>query len=130
MSREPRVVFGFHAVLSRLRADPSSVLEIFLDETRNDARAKDLVAAAERSKTHLMRVPTKRLDGFYGRVDAYFNDRIAEHVVGSRVLDFGCGFGSLVEALRTRGFDARASDSATGKYRSLGAVAISTGASM
>jgi 23S rRNA (guanosine2251-2'-O)-methyltransferase len=64
--REPRVVFGFHAVLSRLRADPSSVLEIFLDETRNDARAKDLVAAAERSKVHLMRVPTKRLDGFYG----------------------------------------------------------------
>jgi 23S rRNA (guanosine2251-2'-O)-methyltransferase len=33
--------FGFHAVLARLRADPSSVLEIYLDETRNDARAKD-----------------------------------------------------------------------------------------
>jgi len=60
------VVFGFHAVLARLRADPSSVLEIFLDETRNDARAKDLAAAAERAKVHLMRVPTKRLDGFYG----------------------------------------------------------------
>ena len=39
-SREPRVVFGFHAVLARLRADPASVLEIFLDETRNDARAQ------------------------------------------------------------------------------------------
>jgi 23S rRNA (guanosine2251-2'-O)-methyltransferase len=64
--KEPRVVFGFHAVLSRLRADPASVLEIFVDETRNDARAKDLIAAAERSKVHLMRVPTKRLDGFYG----------------------------------------------------------------
>jgi len=64
--KEPRVVFGFHAVLARLRADPSSVLEIFLDETRQDARAKDLVAAAERSKVRLMRVPTKRLDGFYG----------------------------------------------------------------
>ena len=64
--REPRVVFGFHAVLARLRADPSSVLEIYLDETRNDARAKDLAAAAERCKVHLMRVPTKRLDGFYG----------------------------------------------------------------
>jgi 23S rRNA (guanosine2251-2'-O)-methyltransferase len=59
-------VFGFHAVLARLRADPSSVLEIYLDETRNDARAKDLAAAAERAKVHLMRVPTKRLDGFYG----------------------------------------------------------------
>jgi len=64
--REPRVVFGFHAVLARLRADPSSVLEIFLDETRNDARGKDLAAAAERAGVRLMRVPTKRLDGFYG----------------------------------------------------------------
>ena len=64
--REPRVVFGFHAVLARLRADPSCVLEIYLDETRNDARARDLAAAAERAKVHLMRVPTRRLDGFYG----------------------------------------------------------------
>src|ERR687883_628724 len=64
--REPRVVFGFHAVLARLRADPHSVVEIFLDETRNDARGKDLAAAAERAGVRLMRVPTKRLDGFYG----------------------------------------------------------------
>ena len=64
--REPRVVFGFHAVLARLRADPKSVVEIFLDEGRNDARGKDLVAAAERAGVRLMRVPTKRLDGFYG----------------------------------------------------------------
>ena len=64
--KEPRVVFGFHAVLARLRADPRSVLEIFLDETRQDARAKDLAALAERSGVRLMRVPTKRLDGFYG----------------------------------------------------------------
>ncbi len=60
------MVFGFHAVLSRLRADPSSVVEIFLDETRNDARGKDLAAIAERAGVRLMRVPTKRLDGFYG----------------------------------------------------------------
>jgi 23S rRNA (guanosine2251-2'-O)-methyltransferase len=64
--REPRVVFGFHAVLARLRAEPASVLEIYLDETRNDARARDLAAVAERAKVHLMRVPTRRLDGFYG----------------------------------------------------------------
>jgi 23S rRNA (guanosine2251-2'-O)-methyltransferase len=60
------VVFGFHAVLSRVRAEPSSVVEIFLDETRNDARARDLATAAERAGVKLMRVPTKRLDGFYG----------------------------------------------------------------
>jgi 23S rRNA (guanosine2251-2'-O)-methyltransferase len=64
--KEPRVVFGFHAVLARLRADPKSVVEIFLDETRNDARGKDLVAIAERAGVRVMRVPTKRLDGFYG----------------------------------------------------------------
>jgi 23S rRNA (guanosine2251-2'-O)-methyltransferase len=64
--KEPRVVFGFHAVLARLRADPKSVIEIFLDETRNDARGRDLVAMAERAGVRVMRVPTKRLDGFYG----------------------------------------------------------------
>ena len=64
--KEPRVVFGFHAVLARLRADPSSVVEVFLDESRNDGRGKDLAALAERSGVRLLRVPTKRLDGFYG----------------------------------------------------------------
>ena len=64
--KEPRVVFGFHAVLARLRADPKSVIEVFVDETRQDGRMKDLVASAERSGVRLHRVPTKRLDGFHG----------------------------------------------------------------
>jgi 23S rRNA (guanosine2251-2'-O)-methyltransferase len=49
-----------------VRADPASVLEIFLAETRNDARARELASAAESACVKLMRVPTKRLDGFYG----------------------------------------------------------------
>src|SRR6266852_5954133 len=61
-----RAVFGFHAVLARLRADAASVTEIYLDEDRKDARAKDLALAAEKAGVSLMRVPTKRLDGFYG----------------------------------------------------------------
>jgi len=61
-----RAVFGFHAVLARLRADAGSVVELYLDESRKDARAKDLVLTAERAGVTLMRVPTKRLDGFYG----------------------------------------------------------------
>lgn len=60
------MVFGFHAVLSRLRADPSSVLEVFVDETRHDARIRDLATTAERAGVKVQRVPTKRLDGFYG----------------------------------------------------------------
>ncbi len=61
-----RAIFGFHAVLARLRVDPSSVIEIFLDEGRDDARAKDLVGLAESRGVTVMRVPGKRLDGFYG----------------------------------------------------------------
>jgi 23S rRNA (guanosine2251-2'-O)-methyltransferase len=64
--KEPRVVFGFHAIVARLRSDPRSVVEIFVDETRNDARIRDLASSAERAGVRVMRVPTKRLDGFYG----------------------------------------------------------------
>src|SRR6266700_2495563 len=61
-----RAIFGFHAVLARMRADPASVMEIYLDENRKDARAHDLALAVEKAGVSLMRVPTKRLDGFYG----------------------------------------------------------------
>jgi len=64
--RPARAIYGFHAVIARLRSDPASVQEILLDEKRGDARVKDLVAAAERAGARLMRVPVKRLDGFYG----------------------------------------------------------------
>jgi 23S rRNA (guanosine2251-2'-O)-methyltransferase len=61
-----RAIFGFHAVLARLRADAASVMEIYLDENRKDARGQDLAVAAGKAGVSLMRVPTKRLDGFYG----------------------------------------------------------------
>ncbi len=61
-----RALSGFHAVLARLRADPSSVIEIFLDEGRDDARARELAALAESRGVTVMRVPVKRLDGFHG----------------------------------------------------------------
>lgn len=61
-----RALFGFHAVIARLRADPSSVTEIYLDEDRKDARARDLADLAHKAGLEVMRVPTKRLDGFYG----------------------------------------------------------------
>lgn len=61
-----RAIFGFHAVLARLRAEAASVTEIYLDENRKDARAQDLAIVAGKAGVPLMRVPTKRLDGFYG----------------------------------------------------------------
>ena len=66
MSGPERVIFGFHTVLARLRAEPKSVLEVFLDEARKDARAKDFAAQVERAGARLMRVPAARLDGMAG----------------------------------------------------------------
>ncbi|HSD42183.1 MAG TPA: 23S rRNA (guanosine(2251)-2'-O)-methyltransferase RlmB [Burkholderiales bacterium] len=64
--RESRVLIGFHAVLARLRADPGSMVEILVDESRHDARLGDVLRVAERAGVRVMRVPGKRLDGFYG----------------------------------------------------------------
>jgi 23S rRNA (guanosine2251-2'-O)-methyltransferase len=66
MGGPERIVFGFHSVLARLRAEPQSVLEVFLDETRKDARAKDFAAQVERAGARLMRVPAGRLEGMAG----------------------------------------------------------------
>jgi 23S rRNA (guanosine2251-2'-O)-methyltransferase len=97
--REPRVLFGFHAILARLRADPKSVVEVFLDETRHDGRIKDLAAIAERAGVKVMKVPTKRLDGFYGggrhqgvvarveiKTPSHSLDEILEQVQGTPLL--------------------------------------------
>jgi 2-polyprenyl-3-methyl-5-hydroxy-6-metoxy-1,4-benzoquinol methylase len=47
----------------------------------------------------------RRLDGFYGRVEQSMAERLARWIVGQQVLDIGCGFGALVDALRRRGFE-------------------------
>jgi 23S rRNA (guanosine2251-2'-O)-methyltransferase len=64
--KEARVLIGFHAVLARLRTNAASVVEILVDETRHDARLADVVRVAEAAGVRVMRVPGKRLDGFYG----------------------------------------------------------------
>ena len=64
--KEARVLIGFHAVLARLRTNAASVAEILVDETRHDARLADVVRVAEAAGVRVMRVPGKRLDGFYG----------------------------------------------------------------
>jgi predicted rRNA methylase len=63
---DARILYGFHAVQARLRADPKSVLELFLDEARHDGRMKDLAKSAERAGVKVMKVPADRLDGFQG----------------------------------------------------------------
>ena len=63
---DSRVLFGFHAVLSRMRQHPTSIEEILIDRDRIDARMKDLLNTAEASNVRTMQVERSRLDGLAG----------------------------------------------------------------
>jgi 23S rRNA (guanosine2251-2'-O)-methyltransferase len=66
MSQATRVIHGFHAVTARLRSAAASVEEIYLDATRRDARAHDLMAAAKLANARVVTVDVTRLDGLTG----------------------------------------------------------------
>lgn len=59
-------MFGFHAVLSRLRQHGASIQEILIDKDRVDARMKDLLHMAENANVRVMQVERARLDGIAG----------------------------------------------------------------
>lgn len=40
------LIYGFHAVLARLRRAPDTIRELYVDESRDDARARDLLKLA------------------------------------------------------------------------------------
>ena len=61
-----RLIFGFHAVISRLRQNPDSVKEIFLDAKRRDQRARDLIRLAESEDIRLIACDNARLDNMVG----------------------------------------------------------------
>ena len=63
---ERRFIYGFHAVIAKLRHSPEDVAEIYLDQQRQDARARDLVKLAETHKRRLIVVDSSRLDGMAG----------------------------------------------------------------
>jgi 23S rRNA (guanosine2251-2'-O)-methyltransferase len=47
MSTSPKVLFGFHAVGVRLRTAPKSILELYVDATRRDARMRQFLQKAQ-----------------------------------------------------------------------------------
>jgi len=63
---DARILFGFHAVLSRLRQHAASVQEILIDRDRIDARMKDLLNMAQAADVRVMQVERSRLDGMAG----------------------------------------------------------------
>jgi 23S rRNA (guanosine2251-2'-O)-methyltransferase len=60
---ETRLIYGFHAVTSRLRQNAASVKEILLDQGREDRRARELGRLAGERGVRVIRVDGARLDG-------------------------------------------------------------------
>ncbi|MDO8437890.1 MAG: 23S rRNA (guanosine(2251)-2'-O)-methyltransferase RlmB [Nitrosomonadaceae bacterium] len=61
-----RLIFGFHAVTSRLRQNPDSIKEVFLDAARRDQRARDLAKMAETQGVRLILCDSARLASMAG----------------------------------------------------------------
>jgi 23S rRNA (guanosine2251-2'-O)-methyltransferase len=55
-------VFGFHAVIARMRRAPESIQEIYVDASRADPRMRDLRRSAEQSGLKFHAVDSGRLD--------------------------------------------------------------------
>jgi 23S rRNA (guanosine2251-2'-O)-methyltransferase len=63
---ETRLIYGFHAVTSRLRQRASGIHEIYLDTSRGDRRARDLAQAAQARGVRVILIEGPRLDRMTG----------------------------------------------------------------
>lgn len=79
MSSPVKVLYGFHAVGVRLKTTPSSILELYVDPSRRDARMRQFVDRAKEANLRLIEADSVRLSrlcgshghqGVVARVDA------------------------------------------------------------
>ncbi|WP_180683396.1 23S rRNA (guanosine(2251)-2'-O)-methyltransferase RlmB [Tepidicella baoligensis] len=57
----PKVLFGFHAVGVRLKTAPASIIEIYIDPTRRDARMRQFVERAKEAGARLIEADALRI---------------------------------------------------------------------
>ena len=62
----PRILFGFHAVGVRLKTAPQSVLEIYADPSRKDARMRQFLARAAEAGVRVVDADGMRLSKLAG----------------------------------------------------------------
>ncbi|HLT27271.1 MAG TPA: 23S rRNA (guanosine(2251)-2'-O)-methyltransferase RlmB [Zeimonas sp.] len=56
------LIYGFHAVLARLRSAPAGIRELYVDARREDARVRDLLRAAESAGVRARFVDAERIE--------------------------------------------------------------------
>lgn len=66
MSASPKVLYGFHAVGVRLKTAPTSILDIYYDASRRDARMRQFIARAQEAGARLIEADGLRLSKLAG----------------------------------------------------------------
>ena len=66
MSADTQFIYGFHAVTARLRHSPDSIIELYLQLGRRDARSNTLAELAHSKGLKIVPVEGQRLDGMAG----------------------------------------------------------------
>ena len=66
MSSTPKVLFGFHAVGVRLKTAPQSIIEIYYEPTRRDARMRQFLERANEAGARLIEADGLRLSKLAG----------------------------------------------------------------
>ena len=61
MASAPKVLFGFHAVSVRLKTHPKSVIEVYVDPSRRDARMRQFVEKAKEAGVRIIEADGLRL---------------------------------------------------------------------
>ena len=61
MTSSHKVLFGFHAVGVRLKTAPASIVEVFVDPSRRDARMKQFLARAAEAGVRVIEADGARL---------------------------------------------------------------------
>ena len=90
MSSPVKVLYGFHAVGVRLKTSPSTILELYVDPSRRDARMRQFVERAQEANLRLIEADSMRLSrlcgshghqGVVARVDALVQARTLDDLL-------------------------------------------------
>jgi 23S rRNA (guanosine2251-2'-O)-methyltransferase len=82
-----KVLFGFHAVGVRIKTAPASVIEVYVDPTRRDARMKQFLARAREAGVRLIEADGPRLAKLAGSAGHQGVAARVEPIAMARTLD-------------------------------------------
>ena len=83
----PKVLFGFHAVGVRLKTAPASIIEVYVDPTRRDARMKQFLSRAAEAGVRVIEADGPRLIKLTGGAGHQGVAARVQAVEGVRTLD-------------------------------------------